>query len=156
MIEIDYKPALCAAPVLAIIIGIVLLCPPALSDLALTAKYIRAIDGDTIIVDLDSEIPDVFGKGVSVRIPHIDAPEIHSKNKCEKIAALKAKEVTDKALRNARKVMLLSPQRDKYFRILADVAYDDSTISQLLLKKKLAVAYEGGTKAKTNWCGYNK
>jgi len=152
MSRIDYHPAVYAATILAIIAILVLLCPPARSDLAMTAKYIRAVDGDTIVVDLGGNIPSIFGKNISVRVAHIDAPEMHSKNKCEKIAALKAKDVVDNALRTANKIALISPSRDKYFRILSEVTYDENSLSQLLLKKKLAVAYEGGTKTKVNWC----
>jgi len=41
-------------------------------------------------------------------------------------------------------------KRGKYFRILADVEADNINLADLLLKKGLAVPYNGGTKI--DWC----
>jgi micrococcal nuclease len=65
-------------------------------------------------------------------------------------AAKKAKEFTVTALMTAKKVELRSMQRDKYFRVLADVYVDDKNLSKMLIDNKLALPYGGQTK--TNWC----
>jgi micrococcal nuclease len=39
-------------------------------------------------------------------------------------------------------------QGGKYFRLVADVYYDGKKLADILIKNKLAVEYDGGTKAK--------
>ena len=44
---------------------------------------------------------------------------------------------------------------DKYGRLLADVYFENKHINNLLLEKRLAVAYDGGTKkVPKNWNNY--
>ena len=53
-------------------------------------------DGDTCKFDIP-DVPDVFGKGLSIRIRGIDTPEIRGKCENEKVLAKKAKEfIADK------------------------------------------------------------
>jgi len=46
---------------------------------------------------------------------------------------------------------LKNVQRGKYFRILADVQADRKDVADILIKKRLAVRYDGGTKG-FDWC----
>ena len=123
-------------------------------------SYVRNYDGDTITVNLPNTIPDVFSHEISVRIRHIDTPEIKGNGKCEKEAAQKAKVATTSLLKNAKKIDLEDVGRDKYFRLLAQVVIttrEDKIIllSQYLLEQGYAVPYEGGTKNKVDWCKSN-
>lgn len=118
----------------------------------LRAEYRYAIDGDTVVVDLAGTMPALFGKAISVRVAHIDTPEIHSKNTCERARALDAKRETERILGKAKDIILINPRRDKYFRILAEVQADGRLLADSLLRKDLAVPYEGETKPHTNWC----
>ena len=43
-------------------------------------------------------------------------------------------------------------EKDKYFRILADVKVDGRDLKEILLKNDLAYEYDGGTKKQKNWC----
>lgn len=104
-------------------------------------------DGDTFYCDI-AGYPDIVGKRVSIRIRGIDTPEMRAESKKTRKRAQKAKEFTADALAGARKVELVNIERDKYFRILADVYVDDKNLGKLLLKKRLAVPYDGGTKDK--------
>jgi len=115
------------------------------------AEFVSAHDGDTITVTLP-ELHPLFGFKIPVRIAHIDTPEINSLDKCEKEAAIVARDVTLKLLSEAKEVTLKSARREKYFRILADVYADDVLVSDVLLKKGLALPYEGETKQKKSWC----
>jgi endonuclease YncB( thermonuclease family) len=122
-----------------------------------SVSYVSNYDGDTITVDLPDTIPDVFSHEISVRIRHIDTPEITSKDKCEKDAAQKAKAVTNSLLKNAKKIDLEDVGRDKYFRLLCSVniitqANENLDLSNYLMAEGYAVPYEGGTKPKTDWC----
>lgn len=83
-------------------------------------EVIRIYDGDTFFVN----IPDVhwlIGSNISVRIRGIDTPEIRGGTEETKELARKSKEALIK-LFEGRKITLYNLNRDKYFRILADVA----------------------------------
>jgi endonuclease YncB( thermonuclease family) len=44
-------------------------------------------------------------------------------------------------------------QRDKYFRVLAEVWADNISIAEILIKNGLAYPYDGETKSnQINWC----
>ncbi len=117
-------------------------------------KYINNYDGDTLTVEIPGVHP-LLGKKISVRVLGIDTPEVKTKNTCEKDKARMARNLVEKLLKRSQKLELHNIQRDKYFRILADVKVDGRSLSQVLLKNHLAVAYDGGTKARTNWCAVN-
>ena len=53
-------------------------------------------------------------------------------------------------IRSGRKIELRNLQRDKYFRLLADVYVDNKSLGARLKRAGLARAYNGGTK--TTWC----
>ena len=115
-------------------------------------KYIRNYDSDTITVDIPN-VPKLFGKRINVRVAHIDSPEIKGKLPCEKDAARTGKKLVQNLLKRAKRIDLYNVERDKYFRILADVEIDGQDLKQILLKNSLAYNYEGKTKEKLNWCG---
>lgn len=114
-------------------------------------KYIKNYDADTITV----EIPDVhplLGHQISVRVNGIDTAEIKGKAPCEKDRAVAAQQLVAKLLVGAKRINLHNVQRDKYFRVLADVEVDGQYIKDLLFKERLAYQYHGKTKKKVNWC----
>jgi endonuclease YncB( thermonuclease family) len=114
-------------------------------------QYIRNYDADTITFDIPGVHP-LIGKGISVRVRHVDTPEIRGKLPCEKEAARTAKRLIENQLKNAKRIDLTDVNKDKYFRILANVIVDGKDLKEILLKNKLAYQYEGGTKEKMNWC----
>lgn len=118
-------------------------------------QVLRNYDGDTLTVDIP-HLPQLFGQAIPVRVKGIDTPEIRTKDRCEKEAGRLAQKLVASMVKQAKKVELHAVERDKYFRILADVQVDGVSLSQILLKNGLAVAYDGGTKAKINWCDLNK
>lgn len=107
-------------------------------------------DGDTIKVNIKN-YPPILGDKISIRINGIDTPEIRGKCELEKELAKKAKNALKKLINNSKKVELRNMKRGKYFRIVADVYIDGISASEMLVEKKLAVFYDGGTKTK-NWC----
>lgn len=107
-----------------------------------TAIFISNYDGDTITVDIKG-YPPIVGDHVSVRVKGIDTPEIKGK---DKYLAKKAKELVRSMLQKAQIIELRNIERDKYFRILADVYADGQSVSELLIFRNLAVPYDGGTK----------
>lgn len=114
-------------------------------------KYIRNYDADTITFDIPNVHP-LIGDKISVRVRHIDTPEIKGKLPCEKEAARNAKNLIENQLKNAKVIHLENIDKDKYFRILADVIVDGKPIKDILIKNNLAYLYEGKTKEKLNWC----
>ena len=115
------------------------------------AKVISVYDGDTFKVDIEG-YPEIVGKGISVRVNGIDTPEIKGKCDAEKKLAIKAKQLTERLLFNAKRVVLKEIKRGKYFRIVANVDIDDQDLGEVLIQEGVAVPYWGGKKAYT-WCG---
>lgn len=114
------------------------------------AKVVRVLDGDTIAVDLPG-IHDFFGKNQVLRIYGVDAPELHSKDDCEKKQAVKARNFVEYLLKN-KTVNLKGVSKDKYGRLLSDVSFDGQSVSSLLIDRGFAVAYYGEAKKKIDWC----
>lgn len=125
-------------------------------------RFLYNYDGDTFTVNLSSSyVPDVFSKEISVRIKGIDTAEMTSKEPCAKEMAIKAKNYAYDMLRKAKRIDLLNVERDKYFRILADVILYESQVKKInlgqrLLIEKLALPYDGNTKFKGSWCPFLK
>ena len=120
-------------------------------DELIVSNIVSIYDGDTFRVDLDGDIPRIFGENISIRVANIDTPELRAKCENEKILARKAKQFTVQKLREAKVIVLKSVQRGKYFRIVAEVYLDGVSLSNQLLDNKLAVTYSGGSK-KHDWC----
>jgi len=114
-------------------------------------KYVKNYDADTITVDIPNVHP-LIGKQIGVRVAHIDTPEIKTKDSCEKAVGRIAQRLIENLLTNAKRVDLINVNRDKYFRVLADVYVDGKSIKDILLKNKLAYPYEGGKKKRLDWC----
>lgn len=94
-------------------------------------------DGDTFHVNIE-EWPDIIGKNIGIRINGIDAPDKPGVKKYEARAFLMRK------LYGGSKIELRNIQRDKYFRIRADVIVDGESVGEQLLKEELARPYNGG------------
>lgn len=114
-------------------------------------EYLHNYDGDTLTVNIPSVHP-LIGKQITVRLHGVDAPEMASSRACEKREAVRAQVFLQKWLSGARRINLRNVQRDKYFRVLADVEIDGALMSERLLDAGLAVPYDGGTKGNVDWC----
>lgn len=114
-------------------------------------QYLNNHDGDTITVRVNHVHP-LLGEKIPVRIFGIDTPEMYSSNLCERVAAKRAQFLVATTLKKAQRIDLLSVQRDKYFRILADVRADGESVAGILLMNGLAYVYNGGAKKTINWC----
>lgn len=106
-------------------------------------------DGDTFRVTI-KHWPPVAGNRIGVRVKGIDAPEMKGHCEQEKALARKAKQTAVSLLRGGKRVELRNLQRDKYFRLLADVYVDGTSLGERLIKANLARPYQGGTKK--SWC----
>lgn len=119
-------------------------------------RVINVYDGDTITIAGYVKNNSQLFK-FSVRLNNIDCPEIKSKKSADKteysiacIARDFVKNMIINEIVNLEKVAL-----DKYGRLLADVYFENKHINNLLLEKRLAVAYDGGTKkVPKNWNNY--
>jgi len=110
------------------------------------SKIVRVYDGDTFTVDID-KWPRIVGSNISVRISGIDTPEKNDQRAKLRRLSLEAKAIVELTLKNATIVELRNINRDKYFRINADVFADDVNVGQMLLNKGLAKPYDGGKKS---------
>ncbi len=104
-------------------------------------KCVKVTDGDTIkvVTDIDNEL-----WKITVRLAHINTPELHSKNPVEKEKALFIKEELKKKLLNKILSVKFGDQ-EKYGRLLGEVYLDNEYINQWLLDNNYAVKYEGST-----------
>ena len=115
----------------------------------IVSEIISVYDGDTFRANIN-ELPDIVGKNIAIRILGIDTPEIKGECEKEKTLAIKARDFARKALFNAEVVIVKNLKRDKYFRLLADVYFDNTNLASALLENDLAVSYSG--KKKSSWC----
>lgn len=115
---------------------------------AYLAKVVYIYDGDTMHVVFKE-----FGAYYrwNCRITGVDTPELRTRNENEKKMGY---EVRDK-LREMfmdKIVTVNTYEFDKYGRLLIDIVFEDpesketTTLSEWLIKKKYAYAYDGGTK----------
>lgn len=114
-------------------------------------KYIRNYDADTITVSIPN-VHKFFGEKISVRLFGVDAPEVRTKDKCEKKLAREAKKYVASVLSKSKRIDLTDVKKDKYFRLLSDVIIDGQSLRSLLFKHNYAYPYYGKTKKKVNWC----
>lgn len=108
-------------------------------------SVLKVLDGDTIVINIPN-VPNVFGKEISVRIKGIDTPEKRTKNPREKELAFKAKARLGSLMKG--KIELKNVDRDKYFRLLADVYVDGQSVAETLIREGHARPYDGGKKEK--------
>jgi len=115
-------------------------------DGPVSAKIIRIIDGDTLLVAATPWPQQTME--VYVRIRGIDAPEIHSKCAEVRKAALEARVALEQMISGAATIQLREIAGDKYFgRILANVTFADGrNPAQDLLSEGKVRAYDGGRK----------
>lgn len=114
-------------------------------------KFIKNYDGDTATFDIPGIHP-LFGKRISVRIAGIDTAEVRGKAPCEKDSARTSRRLVENKLKLAKSIELRKVDRDKYFRILAEVYVDGQSLAEILIANRLAVPYDGGKKSVVNWC----
>ncbi len=113
-----------------------------LKNIKTLLRVIKVIDGDTITGIY--KFKDEFYKS-NFRIIGVDTPEIHSKIKEEKRAAINAKKYLEELLLdNIVNVEFLD--YDKYGRILINIFINNITVSSLLIAGGYAYEYTGGKK----------
>jgi endonuclease YncB( thermonuclease family) len=108
-------------------------------------------DGDTIKFNIPGIHP-LLGKKILIRVRGIDAPEVRSKDSCEKDMAIYVRNHLRDLLLNAGRIDLINIERDKYFRIVAEVKIDRLLVGEYLLSQGFATAYNGAKKPRVNWC----
>jgi endonuclease YncB( thermonuclease family) len=117
---------------------------------AVVSEVTSIYDGDTFRANLKG-YPEIIGNRIGIRINGIDTPEMRGQCQKEKALARQAKAFSVQQLRSAKVIELRNMKRGKYFRIVADVFVDGQDLAQMLVDHNLAVAYDGGHKAK-EWC----
>lgn len=109
----------------------------------------RIIDGDTIEI--------AFYEGYScdntrtvvkenIRLAHINAPEIHTKDAQEKERALRSKDALS-ALVSGKNLMVTFTKREKFGRPLCEISTAECTdVNRVMIQSGHAVPYEGGAR----------
>ncbi len=108
-------------------------------------EVVSVYDGDTFTINIP-DWPAVVGEKITVRVFGIDTPEMRGSTVKEYGLAVKARDRLKDLLDNAKNVKLHAVQRDKYFRLLAEVYADKKNVGAILVGEGLAKPYFGGTK----------
>lgn len=110
----------------------------------------RVVDGDTFLVSAPF-LPKEVKQQMYLRLSNIDTPNIKRWANCDREAELgmKAKQYAENAV-NSGKVTIKLVGMDKYNRLLGMVFINKTSLSDLLIKNKLARPYYGGKKQ--SWC----
>lgn len=106
-----------------------------------SAKLIRVIDGDSIIVEIDRGWKDYSIK--TLRLARVNTPEIRGNDK-EK--GLKAKAWVEETLKKYPQITIESLKLDGFGRSIAELWYWEEekwvNLNNKLLELELAIAYE--------------
>ena len=107
-------------------------------------KVVKVYDGDTIHVVF------LFNKQMTrwtVRMTGYDSPEMKSKNKDEKVAALAARDYLSSEIQE-KIVILKCGKFDKYGRLLGTIIHDRQNMNEKMISLGHGYVYDGGTKKK--------
>lgn len=107
------------------------------------SRLLRVIDGDTFACDIN-EHSAIAGKNISIRLRGINTPELRSKDSEERKSAILEKQRLSDLLTNALVIELRNIDRDKYFRIDADVYIDGIDVLTKLNPDFLTPKAKGG------------
>lgn len=112
-----------------------------------TARIVRVVDGDTLLVDAEPWPQQSIR--VYVRLRGVDAPELHARCADERRAAGEARAALDALVASDATVELYAVSGDKYFgRVLADARLGDGgDLASILLQRKLVRPYHGGRRS---------
>lgn len=112
-----------------------------------TAIVASVVDGDTIKVNIPNW-PRIIGEQILIRVYGVDCKELGAGGE-------DARDFVRSNIKAGAFVVLRNIRRDKYFRLVSDVGFDCGdfsnpdtcdSLSAILIEKKLAVPYFGGTK----------
>ena len=137
-----------------LIIGFACLCH-AEPDNLYSWKVIKAVDGDTVEVQVDF-LPVELSNHLYIRVYGVDTPEKgwRAQDDHERKMGEQASSFTKNLLQNAKDVKIKVLSWDKYGgRLLGDVIMDGKSLRQLLLENKYAREYYGDKKQ--NWDDYD-
>lgn len=119
-----------------------------------SGKVVKVYDGDTITVASKMPWDNSPYYRFSVRLNGIDCPEMRSKDENETTCAKKARDLLSEKILH-KIVTLENVDTEKYGRVLADVMYNNESVTKCLLDSNLAVEYHGGRKnCPENWLDY--
>ena len=112
-------------------------------------RVTEVVDGDTLRGKITG-LPAPLNR-ISIRVMGIDTPEKRGKCAGEKALAKEATAFLKEKFQQTQSIELRWVEWDKYGgRILADVYFDGMSVSEMMIKNKLATPYSGGKKL--NWC----
>jgi endonuclease YncB( thermonuclease family) len=106
---------------------------------------IKVYDGDTITITSKLPYDSSPLYKFSVRLNGIDCPEIKGKCETEKEVAKVARDTLSSKIMG-KLIQLKNVQTEKYGRVLAEVWFEGVCMNTWLVKQRLAVEYDGGTK----------
>ena len=122
---------------------------PLNSTSVIVQRVVSVYDADTIRVSL-KDWPVYLGDDIGIRVRGIDTPEIRGKCEREKTDARTARDYVKQRLSESNTISLHNIEPGKYFRLVADVQLDGTSLAQELINQGLARSYDGGHRQ--GWC----
>jgi len=111
------------------------------------AQLVRVVDGDTAIMRVMP--PDRKPFVQSVRFRGVDTPELKAMCESERVAALRAKQVTARILASGA-IRLTDPEPDHYGRVAARVLVNGRDVAETLVSGGYGRPYHRGRRR--GWC----
>jgi len=108
-------------------------------------KLERVVDGDTCDVSIDLGF-DVWLTKQRLRFYGLNAPESRTRDKIEKARGLRSKEYVKQIMEAAEEIVVISHERGKYGRILAEIICDGVNLNKEMIAHGYAVEYYGGAR----------
>ena len=91
----------------------------------------KVYDGDTCTVDIDAGF-NIWVRDVSIRIHHIDSPEVKSKNELESKAGKKVRDIVSNMILNKEIVIKTKKDaKEKFGRLLGVITIDNIILNIL-------------------------
>jgi len=114
-----------------------------------SARIIKVIDGDTLVVDAHPWPGHAVR--VSVRLRGIDTPERRSRCTAERLAGERARSELERLVSNFSTIELINVSGGKYYgRVLADLKAGTQDVAAAMLESGLAMPYAGGRREKAS------
>ena len=106
---------------------------------------------DTCTVSL-ADVPPPLGDHIAIRLAGIDVPDSSSGCKGERMLALDTRRFMEEILSNGTRIQITDVSRDEQFRLIGRLVVDGEDVGSQLLKRRLAVAPNGGPTTTAQWC----
>lgn len=103
---------------------------------AIVDSIIAVTSGDSFKANIKN-FPAIIGEDITIYVFGVSSPSVSKTTGSTNKIAVRAKEYTDKALKNANEIELRNIQKGRNFVIIADVYIDGKNLAKKLIRARL-------------------